>query len=66
MSRKQTPRDGVRETNTFQSHIGLGEWKVAGVELACLGSEFNMSKSVCLKSNEAAESRGTCWPRGSL
>lgn len=39
---------------------------MAGVELACLGSEFNMSKSVCLKSNEAAESRGTCWPRGSL
>lgn len=28
-----------------------------GVELDCFGSEFNMSKSVCLKSNEAAESR---------
>lgn len=30
VSGKQTPRDGVRETNTFQSHIEPGEWKVAG------------------------------------
>lgn len=27
-----------------------------GAEQGCFGSEFNMSKSVCLKSNEAAES----------
>lgn len=27
------------------------------VEPSCFGSEFNMSKPVCLESNEAAESR---------
>lgn len=30
VSGKQTPSDRVRETNTPQSQIELGEWKVAG------------------------------------
>lgn len=56
VSDKQTPGDRVGETNTSQSQIELGEWKVGEVELGCFGSELNMSKPVCLKSNEPAES----------
>ncbi|CAB1429505.1 unnamed protein product [Pleuronectes platessa] len=57
VSGKQTLRDRVRETNTPRSQIELGERKVVRVEPGCFGSEFNVSKAVCLKSNEAADSR---------